>query len=309
MLLVIGASAQAETVSLDFNSLPSSQGWTYSGTLAENTTFAADGSSLVQTTLGTGSSSARYILINNGILDSSKTTTLSFTAQVLDHEFVTFGSTGLGFEFLIRDDVFQHRVGMTSSLLQVDNLFIALDTTTFHDYVFELSPGGGSKLFVDGILLASGEGFALGLSKLLLFGDNTIHENANVDITALSVTVGTPLELLIDIRPSKDPDRPNRLDPNSIDKKIKVAILSTNDFDALQVDQTTIGFGPLEAPPDPAKCKVKDFNEDGLSDLSCKFKISETGIACGDTEATLIGETFGGESISGTDSIETVGCT
>jgi hypothetical protein len=200
VLLVIGASAQAETVTLGFNCLPSSQGWTYSGTLAENTSFAADGSSLVQTTLGTGSSSARYALINNGILDSSKPITLSLTARVLDHEFVTSGSTGLGFNFIIRDDVFQHRVGMTSSLLQVDNLFIALDTTTFHDYVFELSPGGGSKLFVDGILLASGEGFALGLSKLLLFGDSTIHENANVDITALSITVGTvgtPLDLLI----------------------------------------------------------------------------------------------------------------
>jgi len=119
--------------------------------------------------------------------------------------------------------------------------------------------------------------------------------------------VSPVLPVDIDIKPGKFRDRPNRLDPN--DKSIKVAILGTNDFDVLQVDQTTIRFGPDEAPLDPAQCKVKDFNEDGLSDLSCKFKMSDTGIACGDTEATLIGKTFGGESISGTDSIETVGCT
>ncbi len=63
----------------------------------------------------------------------------------------------------------------------------------------------------------------------------------------------------IDIKPGKFRDRPNRLDPNSIDKSIKVAILGTMDFDALQVDQTTIRFGPLGAALDPAKCKVKDF--------------------------------------------------
>ena len=75
---------------------------------------------------------------------------------------------------------------------------------------------------------------------------------------------------------------------------------------ALQVDQTTIRFGPGGAAP--AKCKVKDPNEDGLPDLNCKFKISETGIACGDTEATLSGETFGGDAIIGTESVKTVKC-
>ena len=40
--------------------------------------------------------------------------------------------------------------------------------------------------------------------------------------------------------------------------------------------------------------------------------ISETGIACGDAEATLMGETFFGEDppfqFTGTDTVKTVGC-
>ena len=36
--------------------------------------------------------------------------------------------------------------------------------------------------------------------------------------------------------------------------------------------------------------------------------ISETGIVCGDTEATLVGETFDGAQVAGTDTVNTVGC-
>lgn len=39
-----------------------------------------------------------------------------------------------------------------------------------------------------------------------------------------------------------------------------------------------------------------------------RFIVSETGIICGDTEATLTGVTLEGESFIGTDSIITVRC-
>ena len=38
------------------------------------------------------------------------------------------------------------------------------------------------------------------------------------------------------------------------------------------------------------------------------FKTQETGIACGDTSATLTGETFDGTAIEGSESVDTVGC-
>jgi len=154
------------------------------------------------------------------------------------------------------------------------------------------------------------------LPRTLLYVENlggTLAAPVVVDsLIGFSIGVGAPprspvtnVRIDIDIKPGKNRDKPNNLDPNS-PGKIKVAILGTSEFDALQVDQTTIRFGPLGAAP--AKCKVKDTNKDDLPDLSCKFKISETGIACGDTEATLSGETFAGDAIIGMDAVNTVKC-
>jgi len=39
-----------------------------------------------------------------------------------------------------------------------------------------------------------------------------------------------------------------------------------------------------------------------------RFRKRKTGIACGDTEATLTGMTFSGQEIEGSDFIKTKGC-
>ena len=111
----------------------------------------------------------------------------------------------------------------------------------------------------------------------------------------------------IDIKPGS---KRNIINPRSRGG-VWVAVLSdtnsTSPFDpSSQTDIPTVEFGP-----DGAKAirhKVKDVNNDGLGDLLLRFKIPATGIACGDTEATLIGETFDGLSFDGTDLIKTVGC-
>ncbi len=50
------------------------------------------------------------------------------------------------------------------------------------------------------------------------------------------------------------------------------------------------------------------MNDDGFDDMVFHFKVSDTGIACGDPDATLTGETFGGESFTGIDAVKTAGC-
>ncbi|MEN8133205.1 MAG: choice-of-anchor Q domain-containing protein [Pseudomonadota bacterium] len=115
------------------------------------------------------------------------------------------------------------------------------------------------------------------------------------------------LTVIIDIKPG---NKQNVINPRA-KGVIWVAVLSDTDpaspFDpSSQVDIPSVEFGP-----DGAKAKrhkVKDINRDGLGDLLLRFRIPETGIACGDTEATLTGETFDGQSFTGTDSIKTVGC-
>jgi hypothetical protein len=53
---------------------------------------------------------------------------------------------------------------------------------------------------------------------------------------------------------------------------------------------------------------IEDVNGDLFDDMVLHFKVSDTGIACGDTDATLTGATFVGEEITGTDAVKTAGC-
>ena len=106
----------------------------------------------------------------------------------------------------------------------------------------------------------------------------------------------------IDIKPGSET---NNINPNS-NGLIAVAILTAGEFDALQVDPNTAKFGPNEATAE--RYTVADFDSDGDSDLLLHFSTQNTGIACADTQATLVGELYDGTDITGTDSITTVGC-
>jgi len=108
----------------------------------------------------------------------------------------------------------------------------------------------------------------------------------------------------IDIKPNKEPN-PVNLKSRDV---IPVAILTTDDFDATMVDPLTVEFGPDGAFEAHGRGHIKDVDGDSDLDLVLHFAVQETGISCGDTSASLTGETFGGEAIEGSDSIKTVGC-
>jgi hypothetical protein len=108
----------------------------------------------------------------------------------------------------------------------------------------------------------------------------------------------------IDIKPDS---QTNNINPRS-KGVIAVSVLTSEDFDALQVDPDTVLFGPADAEKAHTQAHVEDVDNDGDMDLQLHFKTQETGIQCGGTEATLTGYTWGGTPISGTDSVNTVGC-
>ena len=83
--------------------------------------------------------------------------------------------------------------------------------------------------------------------------------------------------------------------------------IGTNPLSSTQVDFSTVTFGPDSAST-AHDGHVKDVNDDGFMDMLFHFKIQELAIACGDTEATLTGETFDGTPITGIDAVKTVGC-
>jgi hypothetical protein len=128
-----------------------------------------------------------------------------------------------------------------------------------------------------------------------------VSHSGNIPVVPLPFTAD------IDIKPG---NKRNVINPRS-KGGTWVAILSDTDHDSpfdptSEVDIPTVEFGP-----DGAKAiryKVKDKNRDGIGDLLLRFKIPATGISCGDTQATLTGATFDGQSFTGTDSVKSVGC-
>ena len=123
------------------------------------------------------------------------------------------------------------------------------------------------------------------------------------DFTYAPVTL-VILDVPIDIKPGSDPNSIN-LNSKGV---IPIAILTTEDFDATTVDPLSVEFGADGAVEACGKGHIEDVDEDGDLDLMLHFKTQETGIACGDIEADLTGETFDGQTIEGFDSINTVGC-
>ena len=141
------------------------------------------------------------------------------------------------------------------------------------------------------------------LANRLLATDQIGLPRAGVcDIGAIEFQ--TRMLVSVDIRPKKDA---NRINPNSA-KGINVAILSVNGFDATSVVANTVRFGATGIEAAPIHATIRDVNGDGDPDVVLQFAIQDTGIICGDTFASLTGETSQGVSIIGSSPIKTVQC-
>jgi hypothetical protein len=111
-----------------------------------------------------------------------------------------------------------------------------------------------------------------------------------------------PTPARIDIRPGQFP---NHVNPHS-HALLRVALLATDSFDLASVDPRTVRFGPAGARP--VGMREQDVDGDGRLDSVYYFKTNRTGIACGDTSASLVGVMGGGQIFAGTDSVQTNGC-
>jgi hypothetical protein len=156
-------------------------------------------------------------------------------------------------------------------------------------------------LDADVFIFANNGGFGDSRTTLRIELDNPELVQASFPVETFS---HAPRPVETDIKPGKTP---NSINPTS-GQKIPVAILTTDTFDVTQVDWETVSVGPGGATESHGRAHVKDVDDDGDMDLLLHFDIPDTGIECGDTQATLTGETFEGEPIIGTDSIVTVNC-
>lgn len=124
------------------------------------------------------------------------------------------------------------------------------------------------------------------------------------NLLSISTLFSFPVAAVIDIKPGSD--------PNSINVKsrgkIAVAILTTDTLDATSVDPATVLFGRTGTEAAPVHFALENVDGDEDTDMVLHFNTWATGIQCGDTSASLTGETFSGQMIQGSDSIKTAGC-
>jgi hypothetical protein len=113
-----------------------------------------------------------------------------------------------------------------------------------------------------------------------------------------------PLTVAIDIKPGTFP---NSINPRN-NGVIPVAILTTDSFSAATADPATVRFGAAGNEAPVVQSALEDVDGDGDLDRILHFRTRQTGIVCGTTSGILTGKTTGGQLITGTDSMVTVGC-
>ncbi|HET6201917.1 MAG TPA: FG-GAP-like repeat-containing protein [Planctomycetota bacterium] len=115
-------------------------------------------------------------------------------------------------------------------------------------------------------------------------------------VTADIVTVA------VDIKPGSFPNSVN-LGAKGV---IPVAILTTGSFNANGVNSLSVTFGPGGATEAHGIGHLEDVDGDGDLDLVLHFRTQQAGLAVGDTQACLAGQTMGGQAIQGCDSVTVV---
>jgi hypothetical protein len=147
----------------------------------------------------------------------------------------------------------------------------------------------------------------------------TSYSITNASASVVIIPVDVNIDIVdIDIRPARTT---NTIHTNHNDTggeqndPVTVGVLGSStlvgdpiDFAVADIDPATVRFGPAEGAIDPAKTPdlATNLDSDGLDDATFEFRLGSVGISCGETEATLKGETTSGQLFEGTDVISTV---
>ncbi|MCB0059733.1 MAG: putative Ig domain-containing protein, partial [Caldilineaceae bacterium] len=190
-------TSEGGAITLNFDSLPSRQGWTYfaqGNIAAEDSVFAVDGTTLFQDSLSVGfagQGSNRYNFYN--IVDRRLPVEMALRARVLEEmgnvEWNVFGF-GFGFGFFTGTETMGIGIGATQLRDQRGSAgpMVLITGNDFHDYQLYASPGIGFELFLDGDLVHSGPTVPTVYQNHVSLGDGTGGTNARAEVTAYSYT-------------------------------------------------------------------------------------------------------------------------
>ena len=187
-LLVAPRASEAQvTISLNFDLLPSAQGWTFfQSSVPEASVFHVNGSSLFQDTIGTGFGHGNPNYAMFGVVDGQQPFVLTVRARVLATE--GGGPYPFCFEVRTASPNQEYFVGLTTSRVTIPSGSFPLDTTVFHEYVIARTLSGSYSVYVDGQLRGSGPppspGAGAGALNALQLGDEgDLDGNARAEVT------------------------------------------------------------------------------------------------------------------------------
>jgi hypothetical protein len=121
--------------------------------------------------------------------------------------------------------------------------------------------------------------------------------------------------LPITVKPIKQVDLNAKAWPGMVGKlnaknrgNVFVAVLSSEDFDPMQVDKDSLTFGVTGDEDSLRSCKRKarDLNDDNKPDLVCRFVLAETGISPDKLEVLMKGKTLDGEEFQGSAAVSLI---
>jgi len=176
----------------------------------------------------------------------------------------------------------------------------------YHDHVFTMD-GTASDSTSTGLAGFIGTGLVdvdiTGDDKLCAWWNHYDHIDTDTYGTVTATLIyNYALLVNIDIKPGSDP---NPINPGS-NGLVPVAILSSPEFDATQVDPTSVSLAGASVAvrgKDKSMAHEEDVNGDGLIDLVVQVETqSFDDLGTGGT-IELTGTTFGGENIVGYDEV------
>jgi hypothetical protein len=159
---------------------------------------------------------------------------------------------------------------------------------------------------IDNFVLPATGKYFIGVSSFpgMFQNDTTLssgqlRSNSNGAYT-LIVSGVTPSTLQINILIKPDTTEVARINPAS-KGRIPVALLSSAEFDAMDVDPESLTFGAQGTEQSFERCSARgrDYNGDGRLDRVCHFDTQLAGFEVGDTEGVVRGATEGGKQFEG----------